>query len=98
MRLVDKGRVAGQREQPHRRVDRLELRDQRRRDTALKRVLRHRPHRVVDPIAPVNVLVVQCDGVRLVVCAVDQRVPGAVVLQVTAIDAVVHPLAFIAPV
>lgn len=57
-----------------------------------------RPHGVANPIAPVDVHVVQRDRVRLVVRAAGQQLPGAAV-QVAALDAVVHAtLLLVAPV
>jgi len=88
IRAVDHGSVAGGRYQSHGRADHLVFGDQRRLHAALERVLGHCPHGVVDPIAPVDVLVVYRNGERLVVRTVDERPPGTAI-RVAALDAVV---------
>jgi len=97
IRVVDHGSVSGGRNQSHRRVDHLVLSDQQRFHAALERVLGHRPHGVVDPVAPVDFPVVQRYGERLVVRAVDER-PPVTAVRVAALDAVVQALVLVAPV
>lgn len=97
IRAVDHGSVAGGRYQSHGRVDQIVLGDQQRLHAALERVLGHRPHGVVDPVAPVDIPVVHRYGERLVVRAVDERPPGTAV-RVAALDAVVKALVLVAPV
>jgi len=88
IRAVDHGSVASRRYQSHGSVDHLVLGDQRRLHAALERVLGHRPHGVVDPIAPKDVPVIHRYGERLVMGAVYERPPGTAI-RVAALDAVV---------
>jgi len=97
IRAVDHGCVSGGRYQSHGRVDHLVLGDQGRLHAALERVLGHRPHGIVDPVAPVDVSVVYRYGERLVVRTVDERSPGTTI-RVAALDAVVQALVLVAPV
>lgn len=97
IRAVDHGSVASGRYQSHGRVDQLVLGDQGRLHTTPERVLGHRPHGVVDPVAPVDVQVVQRYGERLVVHTVDELPPGTTI-RVAALDTVVQILVLVAPV
>jgi len=97
IRAVDHGSVAGGRYQSHGRVDQLVLGDQGRLHAALERVLGHRPHGVVDPVAPVDVPVVYRYGKRLVVRTADERPPGTTI-RVAALDTIVQALVLVTPV
>jgi len=97
IRAVDHGGVASGRYQSHGRVDQLVLSDQGWFHTTLERVLGHRPHGVVDPVAPVDVQVVYRYGERLVVHTVDERPPGTSI-RVAALDTIVQALVLVAPV